>query len=152
MQRAYYSNSIYGFISESNEQILGKLVSNNAFPLENNQRDAWVEELHILKSFLGNYEGQIYFEFAIPRMGKRVDVLLLIESIIFVLEFKVGDHQIQSYAIDQVWDYALDLKNFHETSFDKAIIPVLIATEARINSTTISLNCNYDRLCHVLSR
>ena len=146
MRRAYFSNNIEEFLNDSEEQILGVIVKNNDFPFEQTQRDAWLEEIRLLKELLRNFSGQIYFEYAIPRMGKRVDVVLIIESVIFVLEFKVGEHQIQSAAIDQVWDYALDLKNFHETSFDKEIVPVLIATEARISSASISFSRDQDKL------
>ena len=58
------------------------------------------------------YKGAIFFEYSIPRMGRRIDVLLIIDSVIFVLEFKIGECEFPSYAIDQVWDYALDLKIF----------------------------------------
>ena len=64
-------------------------------------------------------------------MGQRIDVVFLIGAVIFVLEFKVGEKEFTSYAKDQVWDYALDLKNFHETSHEHFIAPILIATEAK---------------------
>jgi hypothetical protein len=72
----------------------------------------------------------VYFEYSVPRLGKRIDVVVLVQSALFVLEFKVGEQRYASHARDQVWDYALDLKNFHETSHDKALIPVLVATGA----------------------
>ena len=34
--------------------------------------------------------GEIVFEYDIPRLGKRIDVVLLLRGIIFCLEFKVG--------------------------------------------------------------
>lgn len=74
--------------------------------------------------------GRLLFEYSIPRLGKRVDVVLLIDGIVFVLEFKVGERAFTAAALDQVWDYALDLKNFHETSRLRRIIPTLIATKA----------------------
>ena len=40
-------------------------------------------------------------------MGERIDVVLLIGSAIFVLEFKVGGTEFTSYGLDQVCDYAL---------------------------------------------
>ena len=81
--------------------------------------------------FYCNYEGEILFEYSIPRMGKRIDVVLLIKHVIFVLEFKVGEKEFTSYAIDQVYDYALDLKYFHEPSHEQYIAPILIATKAK---------------------
>ena len=79
-------------------------------------------------------------------MGKRIDVVLVISSVIFILEFKVGEKEFPSYAIDQVWDYALDLKNFHETSHDSYIAPVLIATNAKVGTTIISTTTHNDKL------
>jgi hypothetical protein len=72
--------------------------------------------------------GTIFFEFAIPRMGKRADVVLLLAGTVFVVEFKVGSDTFDRAAIDQVHDYALDLKNFHRGSHNLPIVPVLIAT------------------------
>ncbi len=118
MRRAYYSDKISDFHQRSTEEILGRLAQGNDFALEQTQRDAWLEEIRILKIVLQPHNGSIYFEYSIPRMGKRIDVVLVIGSVIFVLEFKVGEKEFVSYAIDQVWDYALDLKNFHETSHD----------------------------------
>ena len=110
MKREYYSDSIANFRGTSPNEILGILAKNNEFPLEQTQRDAWLEEIDILQKVLPRFEGTIYFEYSIPRMGKRIDVVLLIGSAIFVLEFKIGEKEFLSYAIDQVWDYALDLK------------------------------------------
>ena len=146
MRRAYYSDKISYFLSRNDEEILGKLAQANDFALEQTQRDAWLEETRILKNVLRSYNGSIYFEYSIPRMGKRIDVVLVIGSVIFVLEFKIGEREFPSYAIDQVWDYALDLKNFHETSHDAYIAPVLIATNARISTTVIATTAHNDKL------
>lgn len=146
MNRAYYSNTIQNFIKSSTDEILGKLSIENEFNLESSQRDAWIEEIKILKNVLLNYEGQIYFEYSIPRIGQRIDVLLIIKSVIFVLEFKVGEKHYSSYAIDQVTDYALDLKNFHETSHDKYILPILIATHTKDSLSFLELNAADDKL------
>ncbi len=116
----------------SHELVVGKLViGSGGFAIEQTQRDAWIEQISILKQVLSHRVGQIYFEYAIPRMGKRIDVVLLIGSVIFVLEFKVGEKEFTSSALDQVCDYALDLKNFHESSRDHFIAPILIPTGAR---------------------
>ena len=146
MRRAYYSDKISDFLLRSSEEILGKLAQANAFSLEQAQRDSWLEEIRILKNALRPYNGSIYFEYSIPRMGKRIDVVLIIASVIFVLEFKVGEKEFPSYAIDQVWDYALDLKNFHETSQNSCIAPLLIATSAKISAATISTTAHEDKL------
>jgi hypothetical protein len=118
MRREYYSDTIANFLKTMPTEILGWLVKNNDFALEQTQRDAWLEEITILQKALQPYQGSVYFEYSIPRMGKRIDVVVITGSTIFILEFKVGENEFPSYAIDQVWDYELDLKNFHETSHE----------------------------------
>ena len=146
MRREYYSDTIANFLETDQNTILGKLAQSSEFALEQTQRDAWLEEIRILQNILQPYKGSIYFEYSIPRMGKRIDVVLLIGSAIFVLEFKVGEKEFTSYAIDQVWDYSLDLKNFHETSHECFIAPILIATKAKVNTATVSTTLHNDKL------
>ncbi len=146
MDRAYYSNSIDCFCKSKSDKIIGELATNNQFSLEQTQRDAWQEEINILQETLVSYHGSIYFEYSIPRMGQRIDVVLLIGAIIFVLEFKIGEDKFTSYAIDQVWDYALDLKNFHEPSHRLYIAPILIATKAENLFFNISTTLHNDKL------
>ncbi len=146
MKREYYSNSIALFIKSDVDEILGKLTRNSDFDLGQNQRDAWVEEINILQKVLASYSGSICFEYSIPRMGKRIDTVLIIGPAIFILEFKVGDKEFSSSALDQVWDYALDLKNFHSSSHNHFIVPVLIATNAKNISPVISLTPKSDKV------
>lgn len=146
MNRAYYSATIQSFLNDSLNEILGKLSSSSEFADEQTQKEAWKSEITILKKILIPYNGKIYFEFAIPRMGKRIDVLLIIKSVIFILEFKVGEKEYLAYAIDQVMDYALDLKNFHETTHDKLIAPILIATHANHLDHAIALTSHNDQI------
>lgn len=135
--REYYVATLPAFLAETEETILGHLTKNSDFAIEQAQTHAWREQIRILKGVLADNrlrhmqaQGAVYFEYAIPRMGKRVDVVLLLGSTIFVLEFKVGERAHPAHAVDQVVDYALDLKNFHETSHAATIAPVLIATQA----------------------
>lgn len=146
MNRAFYSDSIANFLILDNHTILGKLASANSFSLDQSQRDAWLAEIDILKNILIPYQGSIYFEYSIPRMGQRIDVVLLIGSVIFVLEFKVNENQFTNYAIDQVWDYALDLKNFHEPSHSQYIAPILIPTRAKSSGYSIAATPQNDKL------
>ncbi|HEY6042888.1 MAG TPA: hypothetical protein VIX58_12225, partial [Anaerolineae bacterium] len=146
MNRAFYSDTIANFIASSTDVILGRLALGNEFALDQTQRDAWLVEISILQWTLKPYAGSIYFEYSIPRMGKRIDVLLLIGPTIFVLEFKVGEKEFPTYAIDQVWDYALDLKNFHQTSHAPFIAPILIATQAQDRLVTISTTPHKDKV------
>jgi len=146
MRREYYSDSISAFVNTRPDEILGRIVSNNDFDLAQTQRDAWREEIGILQNILPSHQGSIYFEFSIPRMGKRIDVLLLIGPVIFVLEFKIGEREFTQYATDQVWDYALDLKNFHESSHTHYIAPVLIATKAKHANACVAITPQNDNL------
>lgn len=132
MKRSYYSDSIMHFLSLSADAILGQLSqgSDDAY-IRKTQQGAWTQQIQLLKPILAGRQGAIYFEYSIPRMGERIDVVLLIDSVIFVLEFKVGSTQYLGSDLDQVCDYALDLKNFHETSHHQIIAPVLVATDAK---------------------
>jgi DUF2075 family protein len=118
-------------LEDSEDGVLGALATHHEFALEELQKNSWISQISILKEHLSGLENShILFEYSIPRMGKRVDVVLLLNDVVFVLEFKVGTGQYEKYAIDQALDYALDLKNFHEQSHNKKIVPVVIATEA----------------------
>src|SRR5438874_1289358 len=128
--RYWYGASIAEFLDASSETILGQLAFNCDFALIPTQRDAWLAQIEFLRARLAGLSGTIFFEFNIPRMGRRIDVVLVIGPVVFAIEFKVGEKTFDRSAIDQVWDYGLDLKNFHEASHDASIIPILIATEA----------------------
>lgn len=135
LKRYFYSDTLSDFKRKSTDSILGELASENLFNLELTQRNAWMKQIEILQETLSGFDadGQVFFEYAIPRLGKRIDVVLVIHSVVFILEFKVGEREFQSNAIDQVWDYALDLKNFHETTHHKTVAPILIATESKLD-------------------
>lgn len=131
MQRAYYSARIAEFLGENPEILLGKLMVSDEFSTTDLQKNAWRKEIDILQDQLRSVEnGDIAFEYTIPRMGHRIDVVCIIRGLIFLLEFKVGDSEYRKSTADQVMDYALDLKYFHELSADRYIIPISIPTEA----------------------
>jgi len=148
MNRAYYSDSILSFRKKPTEQIVGTLSMSPGFSVEQTQIDAWVAQIDILRMVLTSYSGSIYFEFSIPRMGRRIDVVLLIGPVVFVLEFKVGAKDFATHAVDQVCDYALDLKNFHEPSHDLIVAPILIATNAHLATTFLVTTSKNDNLLH----
>ena len=142
-RRSYYSAALADFLAGSEDSILGELTAGNEHELELTQRNAWQEQIRILKDqLLGQppFGTHLFFEFSIPRMGKRADVILLTPKCLFVLEFKVGAESFYSADISQAVDYALDLKNFHEGSHDLAIVPILIATEAVTKSNCWSFD------------
>ena len=148
MRREYYSDLIGDFLDKDADAIVGALVQGEPYRVEAVQRDAWREEIRILKDVLAPYHGRgkVYFEYAIPRLGRRIDVVLLIDHIVFVLEFKVGEREFPSYAVDQVCDYALDLKNFHESSRGVPIAPVLVATQAQDVPVQVAASAREDGL------
>ena len=105
LNRALYSDSIADFLAREADEILGVPARCSDFAIEQTQRDAWLEEIRILHLALSPCHGSVYFEYSIPRMGRRIDVVLLIGPAIFVLEFKVGE---QDFAL-----HALEATEFH---------------------------------------
>lgn len=138
MARFYYFETIDNYLRQNDSEILGLLVKNHEFSLEEQQKNSWMIQIRLLKAWLSGIDGSIIFEYSIPRMGHRVDCIVLSGSIVFVLEFKIGSSIFESHSIDQVTDYALDLKNFHEQSHDKKIVPILVCTEAQEKPDSIA--------------
>src|SRR5438552_11818021 len=128
--RFWYGASIADFLESNAEKIVGQLTLNSSFDIDRTQAAAWLVQIDFLQAQVNGFTGSIFFEFNIPRMGRRIDVVLVIGPVIFAIEFKVGEKTFDRSAIEQVWDYGLDLKNFHEASHDTSIVPILIATEA----------------------
>lgn len=127
---AYYWAPLQEFLSEHPAQILGKLVSANGHDVDIEQTRAWEEEVRILAVALRGFEGTIYLEFDVPRLGTRIDAVLISGPAIFPVEFKIGESRYRTAHYNQAWDYALDLKNFHLASHDAPIFPVLVSTAA----------------------
>lgn len=149
MKRAYYSDLVSNFLNQDENYILGEITKNNQFSLNDLQRNTWIKEIQLLKHELQCFEdGYLLFEYTIPRIGNRIDNVLIYKGLIFLLEFKVNDYNYPRHAIDQVLDYALDLKYFHKESHDKLIIPILISTKAK-NINNI-LNQSSDNIFDVL--
>jgi hypothetical protein len=136
---AYYAATISEFHGENPEAILGKLTRQHRHALEAEQKFAWVRQIEFLQSQVPpSCKGVIYFEFVVPRMGKRADVVLLLDGCVLIMEFKVGAAHFERQAVEQAHDYALDLKNFHKGSHNLPIVPALIATEAEDRSDRVS--------------
>lgn len=148
--RAYYSADREHFYADTPSHILGELTRWSYFDVEPGQRQAWLAQIAIMRLALENIgQFSLYFEFSIPRMGKRADAVLLIGSALFVIEFKDGQSHYDTAAIEQVEDYALDLKNFHEASHSLAIFPILIPTKAGL-SGSIQFELAFDHVAHPL--
>ena len=147
VSRSWYGAPILDFHQCSPESIIGSLITNSDFSVELTQRDAWLEQITVLKKELHGIDGDLYLEFNIPRMGKRIDAVVIAGPVVFAVEFKVGSETFDRAAVEQVWDYALDLKNFHEASHDVAIVPVLVATDAAAEAD-FDLNADSDGVFH----
>lgn len=131
MNRSYYSASIAEFLATSESSIIGELAFNYPFDLQQQQKAAWSYQIQHLSGALSReQDGAIFFEFQIPRVGKRADVVLILAGIVFVIEYKVGEAKFDRASIDQTTDYALDLKNFHAASYAAPIVPILVCTNA----------------------
>lgn len=159
--RSYYSSDIKDFLKSSNNEILG-IIHKNATSAETTiqQNNTWEQEIIILKNQLAGFNnGCIIFEYTIPRMGKRVDVIFLYNNIVFILEFKCGDNQYRASTYDQVYDYALDLRNFQKESHDKLLVPIMISTRAPAEESKIvehdrivePIKCNSNNIGYVIT-
>ena len=151
--RCLYSSDFCTFLTQNPSFIFGTLCDNYHGDALTTTREAWQGEITILKNVLSDLldkSGQIVFEYDIPRLGKRIDAVLLYRGIIFCFEFKVGESRILEADVDQVLDYALDLKNFHKFSQDAVIVPILIATEFKGQTTSINMSVYDDRVVNPL--
>lgn len=150
--RCYYSADLFQFLHENPQTILGIICENDSFSETTLlQKNTWSEEINILqKEFARFDEGRIIFEYTIPRIYKRVDVVFLHKNVVYLLEFKCGETEYKKGANEQVLDYALDLQNFQKESHDKIIIPIVVATEAKTieNSFVVKGNIAEPLFCN----
>lgn len=140
-QRYYYSDSITDFLSRSTNEIVGDLTLASQHDINDETAQSWVEEIDTLREALEAYSGRgsLYFEYNIPRMGRRADVIVLIDGIVFVVEYKTAEQRFTREAMVQVWDYALDLKNFQEGCLDRILIPILVAPKEKDSHCHLTL-------------
>ena len=144
---SYYQNTIEQFLEANEDEILRYLTY--AGSNEPAQVQAWEEEIRLLKDVLSewrNSPSQIIFEYTIPRLNKRVDVVLLLHNIVFCIEFKVGKKDYIQQDVEQVLDYALDLKNFHKESANLTIVPILVATESKDSTDVLTSSIYHDQI------
>ena len=146
MLNYYYSDKISDFLIKLPETIIGEISINSRLGHIGTELYAWEFQINSLKKALQKHEGHLFFEFSIPRMGKRVDCLLIIKNIVYVIEFKVGEKDFLYHNIEQVWDYALDLKNFHKPSHNLLIVPILVATHSKTVPFEIITTSHSDNL------
>ena len=151
--RCLYESDIETFLRKEDKAVLGELCDAYHGDALTTSREAWLSEINILQSVLIPWKesnGRIIFEYDIPRLGKRIDAVLLLHGIIFCLEFKVGETKILEADVDQVLDYALDLNHFHKFSQDRVIAPILIATKYNKFSDVIQKSAYDDRVLNPL--
>lgn len=148
--KAYYCNSIPGFIDDRATDIVGQLVR-HAFDINKEQSNAWENQIRELQRRLEEcgMKGDIIFEYDIVRLGKRIDVILLIRHMVFSLEFKNGKEIFTAQDAQQAEDYAVDIKNFHKESEDLYVCPILIATDAERYPKPQSRGCYPDKQIHL---
>ena len=146
INRFFYKSSITNFLKTPVDTIFGQMSRADEMDTAATQKYAWEQEIEIMKESLMPYNDEdawILFEYTIPRLGKRIDVVVLLRERVFVIEFKAGESEFLHNDVDQVLDYALDLKNFHQGSIDRLIVPILVATDSKQYSTTCQLS-HYD--------
>lgn len=159
---AYYRATLQGFIADDPDRVLGIIhqeSSKSGFTdLKERQSKAWQVQLTILQrtvaALLSRYQDAaqwgILFEYPIPRRQKRIDVVFLVRNMILCLEFKTGETTYERSTARQVEDYALDLRDFHEQSRDRIIIPIAVTTRAKPTSLDLGLS-QTDRVQHVIT-
>jgi hypothetical protein len=140
--RYHYSDTIEGFLQRPTNEIIGALTLANPHDTNNETSMSWVEEINILKTALADYAGRgsVYFEYNIPRMGRRADVIALIDGVVLVMEFKTSEQKFTRASEVQVWDYALDLKNFQQGSRDRILVPILVAPREKNKNCIFTLS------------
>ncbi len=146
INRYFYQSDVMSFLAEDTDAIFGKMSRADEMDTASTQKYAWEQEITIMKDVLAPYaneQAQIIFEYTIPRLGKRIDVVVLLRERVFAIEFKAGEEEYNHADVDQVLDYALDLKNFHQGSSDRLVVPILVATESNKYSTICQLS-HYD--------
>lgn len=141
VQRYYYSDTITDFLTRSANEIAGYLAYAYTQDINNDTTNSWRVEIETLQKSLVSYAGRgsIYFEYNIPRMGRRVDAILLIDELVYVLEFKTLDQKFSRESSNQVWDYAIDLKNFQQGSLNRVIIPILVVPNEKNSRCILDL-------------
>ena len=133
-----YKGTISEFLANPDKVMTDLAKTGANYCVLKTQSQAWVKEINMLQEILPQIskqnEGRIFFEYEIPRMNKRVDVVLLLGGVLFVLEYKVSlddEADTESYSFadcEQVADYALEFSYFHSESHFCPIVPILINT------------------------
>jgi len=141
-RRFGYGQPLAVFLETPTDAIIGALTQRSAFDVDQTQVAAWVGSIETLRVALAPWahEGHLFLEFDVPRLGRRIDAVLVLRHVVFVIEFKVGAKAFLAQDLDQVVDYALDLKHFHETSHAAPMVPVLVGTAAQAVTVQVAMD------------
>lgn len=133
-----YPSDIVDFLTESDE-------STDEYELHL-QKGAWSNQIKILQKYLIDKKGYIIFEYALSRVNMRIDVVLLMDGVVYSLEFKNNEVEFEPDAINQADGYGYALKNFYEVNRDKYVVPILIATKAPDSECSSGADLGIDKL------
>lgn len=151
--RCLYKSDFKSFIEADPYSVLGRIHDAFHGQALTSTDEAWLGEIRLLQNVLLPWkddEAEIIFEYDIPRLGKRIDVVLLLRGLIFCLEFKVGQKDALQSDVEQVMDYALDLKIFHRYSHERIIVPILIPTKHASSSSSFTPSVYNDSIFNPL--
>jgi hypothetical protein len=134
---AFYAAPVEAFLAASDEEAYTPLAAPHAYTLAPEQLSARRLQLPVLRTALADLPTRavtspapwIHLEFDVPRLGRRVDAVLVTSTAVIPIEFKVGAKKFQQANYEPAWDYGLDLKHFHAPSHAAAIFPILCSTE-----------------------
>jgi len=132
---AYFEARIEDFLRMSDAEVLGQMTGHSLYSLTTEAIGAWRAQLPIIRAATPHIDGWLFFEFDVPRLGRRIDCVMIVGPGIVPIEFKVGARKYLPDDFNQAWDYALDLKNFHKASHSAPIFPILLCTEASTTDT-----------------
>jgi hypothetical protein len=136
---SFYRADFATFLHHSTDEVLGPLL--RSYPhneLQKRQVKAWEVEIKTLKAACeeivrvdaATSRWSLLLEYPIPRRQKRLDAVILADDVILCLEFKTEDKAYSLQAQRQIEDYALDLRDFHEASRRRRLVPIVIVPKA----------------------
>ena len=151
--RNYYESSIEDFVLYKNPGDIVEYLTESDEATEENeiylQRNAWINQIKILQNYLHDKKGYIIFEYILSRLNMRIDVVLLMNDVVYSLEFKNNEVEFKDEDIDQADGYGYALKNFYEANRDKYVVPILIATKAPDSECSETADLGIDKLFSV---
>jgi len=146
----YFESSIEDFAKYKNiDDMVEFLTESDETSAPSNlnlQRGAWANQIKILQKYLKDKKGYIIFEYVLSRVNMRIDVVLLMDDIVYSLEFKNNEISFLPEDIDQADGYGYALKNFYEINRNKYVVPILIATKAPDEECDVKSDLGPDKL------